>query len=117
MSGPTRAGHRLVVKNAAEICVPEAEGAGVQRLTGHALYIEGGRVAWLGPQAELPASAHDAPEYDAADRAVLPAQWRQREPLPHHDAVGDDGQDRTVHRQIDPVAESGTRRRRPPGGR
>ncbi|MCA9554550.1 MAG: imidazolonepropionase [Myxococcales bacterium] len=73
MSGPTRAGHRLVVKNAAEICVPDAEGAGVQRLTGHALYIEGGRVAWLGPQAELPASAHDAPEYDAADRAVLPA--------------------------------------------
>jgi imidazolonepropionase len=71
--GPTRVAPRLVVKNARELCVPDADGPGVTRLPGHALYIEGGRVAWLGPQGQLPSAADGAPVYDAGDRAVLPA--------------------------------------------
>ena len=73
MRAPTLAGPRLVVKHASELCVPQADGPGVDRLRGHALYVERGRVAWIGPEGALPAEAVGAPEYDAAGRAVLPA--------------------------------------------
>lgn len=70
---PTPRGPRLVVRNASEICLPQAQGRGVDRLPKHALYIEGGRVAWLGLDRALPDAAEGAPEYDAEGRAVLPA--------------------------------------------
>ena len=66
-------GPRLLVRNASEICLPDPAGPGVQRLPRCALYVEDGRVAWLGPEDQRPAAALDAPEWDAEGRAVLPA--------------------------------------------
>lgn len=69
---PTFRGPRLYVTNASEVCVPQAEGPGVDRLPRHALYVEGGRIAWLGPDDAPPPEAKGAPVHDAAGRAVLP---------------------------------------------
>ncbi len=71
--GPDRLTGTILVKNAAEICVPQAKGSGVDRLQGHALLIETGKVAWLGPQAELGERGDGAEVYDAKGCAILPA--------------------------------------------
>lgn len=68
-----RAGPRLFVENASEICLPEEDGPGVERLAGAALYVEDGRVAWIGPPASRPAASEGAEAYDAAGGAVIPA--------------------------------------------
>lgn len=72
MQQPTRPGPRLFVTHASEICCPQANGKGVDRLKDHGLYIEGGKVRWCGPMAQRPAAAEGAPEFDAGGRAVLP---------------------------------------------
>jgi imidazolonepropionase len=65
---------RVVVKNAAEICVPQPDGRGVDRLKKHALAIADGAVTWLGPESALPASESEGSEvFDAEGYAVLPA--------------------------------------------
>jgi len=64
---------RLLIHNAGELLHPEETGRGVQREKGGAIYAEDGRIAWIGPEAALPAAAADAPRYDAAGGAVLPA--------------------------------------------
>lgn len=64
---------RLLIHNASELLLPEEAGRGVQRLNGGAIYAEDGRIAWIGPENALPAAAADAPRYDAARGAVLPA--------------------------------------------
>ncbi|MBK8013990.1 MAG: imidazolonepropionase [Deltaproteobacteria bacterium] len=63
----------LFVRNASELCVPDPVGPGVERHAGWGLYIEGGRVRWVGPERDAPQEAHQAPVYDAEQRAVLPA--------------------------------------------
>ena len=63
----------LLVTNASEICLPEPDGRGVERLRGRALLARDGRVVWLGPQDQVPADADGAEIYDAAGGAVLPA--------------------------------------------
>lgn len=70
---PERFAGKLLVKNAAEICAPQLEGTGVDRLHDHALLIEDGAVSWLGPQSDIPAAAEGAEEYDAKGCAILPA--------------------------------------------
>lgn len=68
-----RPGPRLFIDHASEVCVPDADGPGVTRLEDHAVYVEGGRIAWFGPRAERPASSEGAEIYDARGGAVLPA--------------------------------------------
>lgn len=63
---------RLVLSNASELCVPEAEGREVRRLPKHALYAEDGIIRWIGPEAELPAEAQGAEVLDARGGAVVP---------------------------------------------
>lgn len=62
-----------LVINASEIALPEREGAGIERLKGHALLIRDGRVVWLGPADQVPADADGVPVHDAGGGAVLPA--------------------------------------------
>jgi glutamyl-tRNA synthetase len=58
---------KILVKNAPEIW------SGTERLKDHALVIEGGRVAWIGPQADLQNRGDGAEVYDAKGSAILPA--------------------------------------------
>jgi imidazolonepropionase len=62
-----------VIKNASEICIPEASGRGVERLAGGAVLVKDGRIAWVGRESDLPAHADGAKVYDARGSAVLPA--------------------------------------------
>jgi imidazolonepropionase len=62
----------LFVKNASEVCLPESNGRGVQRLSAYAVLIRGGRVAWLGPESHAPADSAGIPVHDARGGAVLP---------------------------------------------
>lgn len=62
-----------LVRNASEICVPQAEGRGVDRFPGYALLAEEGRVTWIGPEHEIPERARGAKVCDAQGGAVLPA--------------------------------------------
>jgi glutamyl-tRNA synthetase len=71
--GAVRTPQKLVVMNAAEICVPQASDAGVDRLRGHALLVEEGKIAWLGEQAAIGGRADGAEVYDAKGCAILPA--------------------------------------------
>lgn len=64
--------HRLVLRNASELCVPEAEGREVQRLARHAVYAEDGLIRWIGPEDALPPAAQGAEVLDAQGGAVLP---------------------------------------------
>jgi imidazolonepropionase len=63
----------VFVKNASEVCLPEASGRGVQRLAAYAVLIRDGRVVWLGPESHAPADADGVPVHDAKGGAVLPA--------------------------------------------
>ena len=68
--GADRITGKLVVKNAPEIW------NGRERLIDHAMVIDGGKVAWIGPQAELQTQAallEGAEIYDARGCAILPA--------------------------------------------
>ncbi len=66
-------GARLFIDHASEVCIPDADGPGVTRLADHAVYVEEGRIAWIGPRAERPAQSEGAHTYDAGGGAVLPA--------------------------------------------
>lgn len=68
-----RPGARFLVRGASEICLPDADGPGIQRLKDTALYAENGRVVWIGPADTPPLSADGAPVVDAEGGAVLPA--------------------------------------------
>ena len=67
-----RRGPDLFVHNAAEIAFPHPRGSGVERRSGHALYIKNRLVAWSGPQDHAPAEARRAPRFDAQGGAILP---------------------------------------------
>jgi imidazolonepropionase len=63
----------FVLKNASELCVPDANGAGIARHAGFALAAIAGRVEWLGPQTDLPDRYASFEVIDAAGGAVVPA--------------------------------------------
>lgn len=63
----------FVVKNASEVCIPEAESSGVARHKNCAIAAAAGKIAWIGPASELPADFADAEVIDAEGGAVLPA--------------------------------------------
>jgi imidazolonepropionase len=65
--GADRMTGRILVKNAPEIW------NGKERLKDHAMVIEGGKVAWIGPQSELGNRGDSAEVYDAKGSAILPA--------------------------------------------
>ncbi|MCC7386739.1 MAG: imidazolonepropionase [Deltaproteobacteria bacterium] len=62
-----------LVRNASEICVPQADGRGIERLRGYALLAEAGRITWIGPEPQIPERAGGAMVHDAGGGAVLPA--------------------------------------------
>ncbi len=68
-----RRGPDLFVHNAAEIAYPDADGPGVNRAPGHALYIRNRLIEWTGPEGEAPHEARAAPKFDAHGGAVVPA--------------------------------------------
>ena len=68
-----RRGPDLFVYNAAEVAYPSADGPGIVRQPGHALYIRNRLIAWSGPEAEAPPEARAAPRFDAGGGAVIPA--------------------------------------------
>lgn len=63
----------FVVLHASEVCIPDAAGAGITRHAGFALAAEAGRVAWLGPQTDLPDRYASFEVIDAGGGAVVPA--------------------------------------------
>jgi len=63
----------LYLRNASEICIPQKEGTGVDRLIGYEMIIIDGFVSWLGEPKNLPELPKDIEVYDAGGKAVLPA--------------------------------------------
>ena len=64
---------RCLVEGASELCRPEPEGSGVRRCPEEVIYVDDGRVAYIGPCESLPAQADGAPTFDVGGRALLPA--------------------------------------------
>ena len=61
------------LRNASEICIPQKDGSGVDRLQGYELIIKDGFVSWLGRAQDAPDQTTEIETYDAEGRAVLPA--------------------------------------------
>ncbi|MFO0724960.1 MAG: imidazolonepropionase [Myxococcota bacterium] len=62
-----------MIVNASEILLPQKNGRGVERLQNAVVYVENGRIAFVGPKSGLPPAAKGAPSVDAQNGAVLPA--------------------------------------------
>ncbi|MEE2903977.1 MAG: imidazolonepropionase [Myxococcota bacterium] len=63
----------LHLRNASEICIPQKEGTGIDRLPGYDMIITDGLVSWLGEPNNTPDLPKDIEIYDAGGKAVLPA--------------------------------------------
>mgnify|MGYP001076513064 CR=1 FL=1 len=64
--------HRLLIKNVS-VAQMAKEGAGYDLLSDAALLVEGDRIAWVGPMAEVDPAQSDHEEIDGAGRLLTPA--------------------------------------------
>ncbi len=68
-----RPGPRFVLTGASELFRPDPGGtSGARRAAGEVVYVDKGRIVFVGPEERLPSEATSAPRHDVGGRAVLP---------------------------------------------